>query len=311
MLPLSSRKDTGRHQQSEYFIPSWVCGLSRGRCCCIARSQITQHIQPFQSYILWISRFPARNVQYKCGSHSLEYSSSKCMWQVKHSDELCLDIREGGSEEEALESCFPTLMQFSDQKSVRVNSAANPTLSLQAPRKAGVLCHTFPCVGSGRDWAGKVLRQCSFSVSWRLVGSEHQNISRLALTERWKTQEYVHSILPLPVHPPSGLSASQSSAHLQAGEQHRAKIHLFLHSSTWNKAPRASRWEYLDCIATRQNLSFYLGKRNHISACCSFWLLLQGLLLFTSANSSLEWTHLSLVLLPACAHLSIPLVWAL
>lgn len=46
-------------------------------------------------------------------------------------------------------------------------------------------------------------------------------------------------------------------------------------TSTW-----ASRWEYLDCIAIRQNLPFYLGKRNHLSACCSFWFLLQGLLSF-------------------------------
>lgn len=35
----------------------------------------------------------------------------------------------------------------------------------------------------------------------------------------------------------------------------------------------ASRWEYLGCIAIRQNLSFHLKKRNHRSA-CSFWLLL-------------------------------------
>lgn len=90
---------------------------------------------------------------------------------------------------EALESCFPTPIQFSDQKSVRVNSAANLTLNLQAPRKAGVLCHSFPRAGSGRDWAGRVLRLCSFSVPWELLGSGHQNNSCLALTERWKTQE--------------------------------------------------------------------------------------------------------------------------
>lgn len=111
MLPLSSRKDTSKYQQSGYFLPSWVCGLSRSRR--------TQHIQSFQSFILWkSSRFPTRNVQNKCGSHST---------QVKHSDELCLDITEEGSEKEALESCFPTLIQKSDQKSVRGNSSANPS----------------------------------------------------------------------------------------------------------------------------------------------------------------------------------------
>lgn len=202
MLPLSSGKDTGSYQQCECFIPSWVCGLSRGRCCCFARSHITQHIQSFQPFTRWISRFPTRNVQYKCGSHSLEEVSSKCMWQVKHSDELCLDIREG-SEEEALESCFPTLIEFSDEKSVRVNSVANPTLSLQAPRKVGVLCHPFPCAGSGRDSAGKVLRQCSFSVPLRAGVIRAPEYFMSCSHKKVKTQECLCAQHPAPSCAPS------------------------------------------------------------------------------------------------------------
>lgn len=84
-----------------------------------------------------------------------------------------------------------------------LNSAAKLTLNLQAPRKAGVLCYSFPCAGSGRDWAGKVLRLCSFSIPWGLVGSGHQNILCLALTERWKTQECMCTQHPAPFCAPS------------------------------------------------------------------------------------------------------------